>query len=110
MSVIKEGAREGSSQEPFTAWGKKGDCDDFDSSINPDAEDNDFDPDGIDNDCDGIIDPCGYYGELFNYNYTGVNPNFIGSNYVGVNFETVLTQIDGNSFKKSSASGHEFLE
>ena len=90
---------------------EEGDCNDLDSSVNPYAVDSGLNPDGIDNDCDGIIDPCDYNGELFNYNYTGVNPNFIGnSNAVGVNFETVLTQTDENSFNISSAWGPEFVE
>ena len=89
----------------------EGDCNDLDSSINPYAVDSGSNPDGIDNDCDGIIDPCDYNGVLSSYNYTGVNPNFIGStNLVGVNFETALTQIDQNSFSISSAWGPEFLE
>ena len=88
----------------------EGDCNDLDSSINPYAVDSGSNPDGIDNDCDGIIDPCDYNGVLSSYNYTGVNPNFIGSNLVGVNFETALTQINQNSFNISSAWGPEFLE
>ncbi len=32
--------------------------------------------DGIDNDCDGIIDPCGFNGNLESNSYIGFNPTF----------------------------------
>ena len=108
--VIQTDSATGYDQDGDGYTPEDGDCNDLDSLINPDAEDNDLDPDGIDNDCDGIIDPCDYYGELSSYNYTGVNPNFIGTGFIGPNFETVLTQIDENSFNISSAWGPELIE
>ena len=88
---------------------EEGDCNDLDSSINPDAEDNDFNPDGIDNDCDGIIDPCGFNGNLESNSYIGFNPTFTNDPAAGPNFEATLTQVSENSFYLSSAWGPEFI-
>jgi cysteine-rich repeat protein len=89
---------------------EQGDCNDLDPLINPGAEDSDLEPDGIDNDCDGIIDPCGFNGDLDSNLYTGFNPTFTNYNESGSNFEVTLTQVSENSFYISSAWGPNFIE